>query len=159
MIPLDNYDLKTLKKELIQRIIPHALVLIILSTFCLTIYILILTSTNNLFHHIANYTFFTLLFFGSLWARIKGPYFDIISKVKYIEEGFIEDKILTKNDGWHSNPFQNSKAHAVLIEHAIIVNNKKYFIEENLFNSLNKGDEIELHFASNSSKLIKITSR
>ena len=96
-------------------------------------------------------------FAAFLYQALKDYLKDLKSNSKEIFSGQITDKHTKTNWGWHGNPGADSNSQPKLVEHFIVIDNKKVFVEEEVYNSFEIGDMVSLHFTTKSKTLLGVT--
>lgn len=155
---LDKEDIIILKAELKNVILIYLILLIVAGIFFYAgLNILFLIKALNHKWIIFSYCFIGITtYLAFLWHRIKSPLYDFLSKRKQVIIDVVQDKSIHINYGWSGNVAKDSTSQPVLKEHYIVVNNERYFLNEDDSLKLEVGDSVKLCFTSYSKRLIRV---
>jgi len=157
---LDSLDKTFLKTELRSRIALFLIILlgslIVFSVGYIFVERLKFGGTNNrIVLTLYSLTSLTVYLYF-LFKNLRGPYNDLMSDKKIIKYGIIQSKSKNTNYGWSGNIASDLKSQPKLAEYFIILDNLKYFVNENDYFQVEEGDKIELHISSSTNTLLRI---
>lgn len=157
---LNEKDKKFLRLELRQVIIAQLMILLlagVLFSAGLVFLIKVDPFESNSFAAILVYSILSFIaYMAVVWKNLRSPILDLRKDYKIIFRGKVESKFNHSNYGWTGNPAVDSRNQPKLEEYYLVINKRKYFVDEKEYAGVEVDDEVYLSFAASTNKLIDV---